>query len=169
MNWLTADLHFGHRNIIPYCKRPYPTVETMDDTLAANWRQVVSPGDTVYVLGDMGFIKDIPRLPGHIVLIGGNHDSSKLVNYWLQNKLIHEYIEGSIELAGVRLQHIPDDSNKPTYCGHVHEKWRMKGNCLNVGVDVWQYRPISQEQAYRFLAPTVLSKVRKTVHTLFGV
>jgi len=27
-------------------------------------------------------------------------------------------------------------------CGHVHEKWQTKGNMINVGVDVWDYKPV---------------------------
>jgi calcineurin-like phosphoesterase family protein len=30
--------------------------------------------------------------------------------------------------------------------GHVHEKWRQRGRWINVGVDVWNYLPVAQEQ-----------------------
>lgn len=30
-------------------------------------------------------------------------------------------------------------------CGHVHEKWQRKDKMINVGVDVWDYRPVSIE------------------------
>jgi len=30
-------------------------------------------------------------------------------------------------------------------CGHVHEKWQRKNKMINVGVDVWDYKPVSIE------------------------
>ncbi len=35
MNFFTADLHFGHANIIKYCKRPFTDVAAMDRALIA--------------------------------------------------------------------------------------------------------------------------------------
>lgn len=31
-------------------------------------------------------------------------------------------------------------------CGHVHEKWKVKEKMINVGVDVWDYKPVSLKQ-----------------------
>lgn len=30
--------------------------------------------------------------------------------------------------------------------GHVHEQWKVNGNQINVGVDVWDFTPVSYEQ-----------------------
>lgn len=30
--------------------------------------------------------------------------------------------------------------------GHVHGRWKRSGNCIDVGVDVWNYCPVSLEQ-----------------------
>lgn len=78
--WFTSDLHFGHRNIINYCRRPFHSVENMNKLLVMNWNELVRPDDTVYVLGDfaMGQIQEtLPlgrRLHGNKVLVAGNHD-----------------------------------------------------------------------------------------------
>lgn len=40
----------------------------------------------------------------------------------------------------------PYDDGRWLLCGHVHEKWKVKGNMINVGVDVWDYAPVSLEQ-----------------------
>ena len=36
MVFFTADLHFGHANIIRHCARPFASVEDMDAALLAN-------------------------------------------------------------------------------------------------------------------------------------
>ena len=51
--FFTSDTHFGHNNIIEYCKRPYTSVEEMDAALEKNWNEVVKPDDLVYHLGDL--------------------------------------------------------------------------------------------------------------------
>jgi calcineurin-like phosphoesterase family protein len=30
--------------------------------------------------------------------------------------------------------------------GHVHQHWKIKGNMLNVGVDVWDFKPVSEKE-----------------------
>jgi len=78
--YFTADLHFGHGNIIGYCDRPFPDVDAMDAALVVRWNATVGPDDEVIVLGDfaMGRIADtLPltaRLNGRKVLLAGNHD-----------------------------------------------------------------------------------------------
>ncbi len=35
--------------------------------------------------------------------------------------------------------------------GHIHEKWRRRDNMINVGVDVWDFRPVSEKQLVEFI------------------
>lgn len=78
--WFSSDLHFGHRNIIKYCGRPFATVEEMNAALIATWNARVRPGDVVWVLGDVVMGKVAENLPllgalnGELHLIAGNHD-----------------------------------------------------------------------------------------------
>lgn len=78
--WFTADLHFGHHNIIEYCQRPFDDVDAMNAALITNWNALVGNDDTVWVLGDfaLGKIDDtLPlagRLRGKKILLAGNHD-----------------------------------------------------------------------------------------------
>ena len=31
-------------------------------------------------------------------------------------------------------------------CGHVHERWKIRDKMINVGVDVWDFKPVSIEE-----------------------
>lgn len=50
--FFTSDTHFGHANIIRFCKRPFENVEEMNEALIENWNKVVSDDDTVFHLGE---------------------------------------------------------------------------------------------------------------------
>ncbi len=148
-------------------------VEAMNAALVDNWNAAVAPGDTVYHLGDfaMGPREHLAptraKLNGRIVLIKGNHDRSK--SAMLEAGFDEVY--NSLTLPGqgvtVYLRHIPpkehDDhefgrmydarlTREPNeyydyfLCGHVHTAWRRRGNVINVGVDVWGYRPVRLEE-----------------------
>jgi len=56
--WIIADTHFGHKNVIKYCNRPYSSVEEMDKILITNWNKEVAPDDIVYHLGDFALSAD---------------------------------------------------------------------------------------------------------------
>jgi calcineurin-like phosphoesterase family protein len=38
----------------------------------------------------------------------------------------------------------PADRGQWLLHGHVHERWRQRGRMINVGVDAWSYRPVSE-------------------------
>jgi calcineurin-like phosphoesterase family protein len=38
------------------------------------------------------------------------------------------------------------DDGRILICGHVHEAWKTKDRMLNVGVDMWNYYPVSEDQ-----------------------
>ena len=38
----------------------------------------------------------------------------------------------------------PPEDSLPLVHGHVHTAWQVKGRMVNVGVDVWDFRPISE-------------------------
>lgn len=77
--WYTADLHFGHANIIKYCDRPWDTPEEMDAGIVERWNKHVAPDDTVWVLGDVALtpkaLGPVAAMNGTKILVAGNHDS----------------------------------------------------------------------------------------------
>lgn len=78
--FFTSDLHFGHRNVINYCNRPFSSVEQMDRFLLFQWNCYIDINDNVFCLGDLGINGKTPqrignKLNGNKTLVPGNHDS----------------------------------------------------------------------------------------------
>ncbi|AMR57429.1 putative phosphoesterase [Pseudomonas phage vB_PsyM_KIL2] len=48
--WFTSDLHFGHKNVIECCNRPW-TCEEQDAEIVRRWNSRVGLFDEVYHLG----------------------------------------------------------------------------------------------------------------------
>lgn len=79
MKWFTSDWHFGHRNVITYCNRPFQDIDQMTKEMISIWNDTVKPDDTVYFLGDFSmnpkWSKIIaPQLNGRKIMVPGNHD-----------------------------------------------------------------------------------------------
>ena len=101
------------------------------------------------------------RLNGGIFLILGNHDLSISANRWIDDVGIKAVLKCD-SLDDFWLYHYPRESDEIYNCckplkrplddgkwaftGHVHEKWRIKNKCLNVGVDVHDYKPVTLQR-----------------------
>lgn len=77
--FLTSDHHFGHKNVIQYCDRPFASVEEMNEALIKSWNRQVSPSDLVIYVGDFSLSVTavesvLRRLNGTKNLVVGNHD-----------------------------------------------------------------------------------------------
>lgn len=160
MIYYTSDTHFGHHNIIGYCDRPFYNVYEMNRTITENWNAVIKPDDVVFHLGDFCFRRDTYRdfLNGNIVLIRGNHDKKNAigcVGYSLELKigefncfLTHRpVIESKYYQSDLSLL----DKFDFIICGHVHNNWKVNGKNVNVGVDVWDMKPISEDELLSLL------------------
>lgn len=128
----------------------------MNAGLRRNWNAVVQPEDTVYHLGDfaMGDKKYWPlyrrQLNGRIIFITGNHDEplARWRKLLLPGDEEHENLVIDTKYGKMYLHHEPSHlfiSAKCAYhlCGHVHTAWKRKGRVINVGVDVWDYKPVT--------------------------
>lgn len=165
MIYFTSDHHFSHANIIRFCDRPFEDVHTMNKILTDNWNSVVSPDDTVYHLGDFSFggkiSKFLQYLNGNIILIRGNHDRNSNIKGC--GLTIHQNLDFEYDGYKFKLNHRPvftadavdKDSERRSIidldeydyilCGHIHEKWLQNQKNINVGVDVWDFKPVSIE------------------------
>ena len=144
--FFTADLHFGHKNILKFQRhtRIGSTVDEMDEIIVSNWNSQVCDDDTVYLLGDVSFRKDaetehlVRMLNGKIHLIKGNHDN--IVHKYLY-KSVSEYKELKIDKKHVVLFHYPIVRwNRMHYgsyhlFGHSHGSYEHAGRAMDIGLD----------------------------------
>ena len=167
--WFTADTHFGHANIIRYSRRPFDSVQAMDAALTANWNRVVRPSDAIYHLGDFTLAGPetaagyFGRLNGRIAVVPGGHDRR-----WLKQMEYHSKSGAPVEilppLVTLKLP-VPglDQAQLVVLChyamrvwdrshygswhlfGHSHGNLPPWKNSLDVGVDCWDYQPVSIE------------------------
>jgi calcineurin-like phosphoesterase family protein len=150
--FFTSDTHFGDHRVLNLYPRPFVTTAEMDEALIARWNQAVGEEDEVWHLGDFARTARLAadllaRLHGRKHLIVGNNDPEPgTVAGW---QTIAPYAE--IEREGVRLVlcHYPFRSWNGMARGalnlHGHSHGRMKSlpRQFDVGVDVWDYRPVS--------------------------
>lgn len=129
----------------------------MDKDLIYKYNEVVANNDTVYFLGDVSLKKRdtvesvMSKLKGDKHLILGNHDLLKPFTYVeLGFSTVHTYLEITCDGIHLCLTHDPAISQinraKTFLCGHIHDLFTIHRNCINVGVDVWGYRPVSFTQ-----------------------
>lgn len=160
--WFTADTHFGHSNIIQYCKRPFADTRGMDGAIIASWNAVVGLDDDVYVVGDFAFRGEkspgnyLSRLNGRKHLITGNHDSGEscIDPGWQSVQQLAEVVVDSqrIVLCHYGLRVWPG-SHRGSIHLYGHSHGALPGDCqsLDVGVDCWRYRPVSLTEVRRRL------------------
>jgi len=208
--FFTSDTHFGHENIIKYCKRPFANAAEMDKALIRNWNRVVGPHDLVYHLGDFAVGGGpagpyLDQLNGRIILIHGNHDERidhlfnpkkmgdlplghpKLleVNHFMEinvqvnalaptsrtalNRLKAKFFKKTPMNAGFVPKPHKQDVTLCHYAMKVwnkahHGAWQLFGHShgtlpddldalqLDVGVDSWDYAPVTVEQIQERMA-----------------
>jgi calcineurin-like phosphoesterase family protein len=163
----TADAHFGHKNIIDYCRRPFRTPDgqmdtvTMDKTLITNWNDAVGPDDDIYFLGDLVMGGNparaeeiVTQLNGRKHWVKGNHDSKLTVatvgKYFVE---IGDILETKEQGKHIVMCHFPllrwNKSHFGSWMLHGHTHGDLKlpypMKLMDVGVDRWDYKPVSFE------------------------
>ena len=153
--WFISDTHFSRKTIIKDADRPYETVEKMNKCLIENWNDCIGADDQVFFLGDFGqgdvdHLRSIcSQLKGHKTCIRGDldHKASDMMRIGFISVLESARIE--IGQHSVELIHIPSNS-PPSHIqlhGHIHKKRPSKiiSNQLNICLEVWDYKPISEK------------------------
>jgi calcineurin-like phosphoesterase family protein len=178
--WFTADPHFDHTNVIKYANRPFrtstgePDVELMNEQLVERWNAQVGLNDHVYLIGDFYLGKKMERaiqfvqsLNGIKYLVFGNHD--KMLR---RNKAFLDNFVWAKDFAEIKIPD-PDAGGAQviTLCHYAmkvwnkshYGAWQLYGHShgslpddphrrqADVGVDNWNYTPVSYEQLKEYM------------------
>ena len=157
--FFTADLHFGHKNILTLANRRFNSIEEHDNYVINCINETVGIGDSLYILGDLGFHKDFMGLLEklsqincrNIHIIKGNHDN--LAN------LVRLKRDGVI--ADVKDMKAVQKGRNTVFCchyplrewpgfyrghyhayGHVHNTLPLFEKSMDVGIDSIGFNPI---------------------------
>lgn len=167
-----SDLHGGHERVIAQSKRPFPSVEEMNQTLIENCLVSLPKGSSLYHLGDLGWTNSFietffetaqkKHIQLHIIL--GNHDRG--LKKYKKRCASYSSIK-EIKLRGVptTLCHYPMLSyNKSHYnafqlYGHHHGNGHgtdklsqfVMGKKLNVNCEFHEYKPWSEEEIIDYM------------------
>lgn len=164
--YFTSDLHFGHKNILKFCNRPFTDIKEMAQEMKQRWNDVVNPDDIIFVLGDFSWFTGrheiwncIKSLHGNIYIIPGNHDVirgfeisqencdrihvlSDIVHVWIRDEF-GRLPKSTVELC---LSHYPlmTWSHRQSRCinlfGHIHSDGRIHEDKFDLNLPLWSYQ-----------------------------
>lgn len=168
MYFFTADEHYGHRNIIKYCNRPFDCVQDMDAEIIKRHNEVVTKTDVVVHAGDFTLAKKaqaeiyINQLNGIHIFLSGSHD------YWLGKTHPLQIWECKIEDQIIVVCHYAmrtwaaSHYNAWQLYGHSHGMLEPVGKQWDIGVDNNDFYPVSFEQLKMIMAnrPDNFNKIR---------
>lgn len=135
----------------------------MHEAIIGNIRGRVNRDDEIWILGDFAFgplakkkeflsycFANIPCRKRHLVI--GNHDAQATLDLpWTSVHHLVEVRDGSLKQNNT-LCHYPmitwNHSRRGALqlFGHVHNNWLGSRNSVNVGVDVWDYTPVTMDE-----------------------
>jgi calcineurin-like phosphoesterase family protein len=154
--YIWSDLHLGHGNVIRYCGRPFADVAEMNTALLHAWSSTVKNGGTIINLGDVSLKLNkeylatvIHRLPGHKILVMGNHDRKKPVRWRLDAGFNEVYPRPVVYEGKYILSHTVVDifrgSGFINFHGYIHNCESGIPNYINVSVEKTGYKPVLLE------------------------
>ncbi len=154
----TADTHFGHAGALALYRRPFGSVAEMDAAMIERWNMAVRPEDEVWHLGDFAvrqnairIIELLATLNGTKHLIAGNNDGAAVLSEaaW---RSVQPYREIVVEGTHLVLCHYPFRTWRNMgkgwidLHGHSHGRLTPQPRQCDVGVDAWNFRPVSIAQ-----------------------
>lgn len=154
MLFFTSDTHFNDARILRIDRRPFDSLADHDEALIAFWNETVRPDDEVWHLGD--FCRGskaaadalLSGLNGRKHLIVGNNDGpdTTAASGWAS---VQHYAELAVDGMLLILCHYPfrtwNQMGKKSIDlhGHSHGKLKPLTRQFDVGVDVWDFRPVA--------------------------
>ena len=153
--FFTSDTHFGHGGALGLYRRPFESVPAMNEGIIARWNETVGVDDEVWHLGDFAIrqkpaiVADLlARLAGRKHLVAGNNDppATTELDGWAS---VQPYAEITVEDVSLVLCHYPFRSWRDmakgwvNLHGHCHGRMKPQTRQFDVGVDVWEFRPVT--------------------------
>ena len=172
---ITSDHHFGHKNIIKHCGRPFESIWEHNKELVRRWNEVCDNNSIVWHLGD--FLFGSQDRFGQLVeqlnfkelhCLAGNHNHTTIPKYVKKHSppnifCYPPYHEITVQHSGtahtIILCHYPlmvwNKKHWGSWClvGHSHyslaatrKESESLGKILDVGVDGNDFRPYTFDQ-----------------------
>ena len=122
MLYLITDTHLGHQNMLKSCGRP----ARFTNLILENCRKMVRGNDTLIHLGDVAWNEEelmrFMKLPGHKVLVRGNHDK-KSTPYYMEAGFDLVVDSMTMTLQGIRVlfSHAPQYGHTADINIHGHQ------------------------------------------------
>jgi calcineurin-like phosphoesterase family protein len=167
--YFISDTHFGDAPRLRIDRRPFASATEMDRVMVERWNEVVGPDDDIWHLGDFAFgprreriAELLASLNGRKHLLIGNNDEPPTLEqpYWAS---VQHYAEMVVDGRRLVLCHYPfrtwHDMGQGVINLHGHSHGRLKPATrqYDVGVDVWDFRPVA--------LATILGRRRRSVPT----
>jgi len=155
MVWFTADTHFFEDiNTMKYYGRRFRSVAEQNATIIDNINEMVSVEDTLWHIGDVfkGSNDQGSEVLSKIkckdkYLVRGNYDTDERLPVLTQyfNRVFDADATIEIDNQSIYMNHYPINcpETKFSITGHIHEKWKIKKEMINVGVDANHFFPLS--------------------------
>ena len=152
--FFTSDTHFGDLRVLRFDHRPFATLDAHDEAVVARWNEVVGLADEVWHLGDFALgpspgrtAELLAALNGTKHLIIGNNDDEATLSLtgWAS---IRHYAELQMDGRVLVLCHYPFRTwngigrGVINLHGHSHGRLKPITRQYDVGVDVWDFRPV---------------------------
>ncbi len=186
--FFTADFHLGSEVVLKTSSgRPWSTVEEMNNAIIEMCNSIAGPNDTIIHVGDLfchgndrgtegSILKPddfLSKINANFVNVQGNHDASngvRSIAYYLRTSLGRAFTDVSVS-------HYPSFSRKANgqyrkgdlhLCGHVHHLWRENIDIehkvlnINVGIDVWDYKLVSEIELIDYVLKFMREKTIKS-------
>jgi calcineurin-like phosphoesterase family protein len=168
--FFTSDTHFSHVSARGLFRRPFASVAAMDTAILERWNATVRPEDDVWHLGD--FAVGMPtaemadllgRLNGRKHLITGNNDPPATMGLagWSS---VRPYVETELDGVGLVLCHYPFRTWRNmsrgwrNLHGHSHGRLAPLPRQTDVGVDAWDFRPVTLAEIIATKRPRARAK-----------
>ena len=154
--FFTSDWHLNEDRITPKFNpffRSFASVEEQNKTIIDNCNAMVGEDDELFHIGDVSIDIAGCALLDQIkckrrTLIIGNYDDDKLFELGKYFNTIQRVSCINIGDRQYRLNHYPAKAvaGMMNIVGHIHGLWKVQPGIINVGVDAWNFKPLSEAE-----------------------